>query len=118
MGNLTLLGQLNHHQRRAWLNRTLKNRLIDEQRREQRGQVLLEQVAAMAPVQDFSAGQVVGEMLDEMPDKYREVFYQTYVLGMNSVEVAADLGIPAATVRSRLFLARKWARRNRELFLE
>jgi RNA polymerase sigma-70 factor (ECF subfamily) len=118
MGHLTLLGQLNHHKRRAWLNRTLKNRFIDEQRREQRGQVLLEQVAAMTPVQDFSAGQIVGEILDAMPDQYRDVFYQRYMLGLNSAEIAADLGIPAATVRSRLHLARKWARRNRELFLE
>ena len=118
MGHLALLGQLNHHQRRAWLNRTLKNRLIDEERREQRGQVLLEQVAATTPVQDLSAGQIVGEILDAVPDHYRDLLYQRYLLGKNSTEIAADLGVPAATVRSRLYLARQWVQRNREKFLD
>ncbi len=118
MGHVTLLRELNHHQRRAWLNRTLKNRFIDEQRRVQRGRELLEQVATTAPVQDFSAGRLAGEILDAVPDQYRDILYQRYLLGLNSVEIAADLGIPAATVRSRLHLARKWVQRNQEMFLE
>ena len=118
MAHLPLLGQLNHHQRQAWLFRTLKNRFIDEQRREQRREALLEQVAAERPVQDFTAGQIVDEILNAVPDQYRDLLYQRYILGMNSSEIAADLDIPAATVRSRLHLARKWVQRNRGRFLD
>ena len=47
MAHLSLLGQLNPYQRRAWLYRTLKNRFLDEQRARQREQALLEQMTLL-----------------------------------------------------------------------
>lgn len=45
--------------------------------------------------------------LERLPEKLRSVLLLSAVEGMTSAEVAAVLGIPAATVRSRLHLARK-----------
>jgi RNA polymerase sigma-70 factor (ECF subfamily) len=50
------------------------------------------------------------EMLDLVPERYRDVLYRRYLLGQTSEEISSAYGIPAATVRSRLYLARKWLR--------
>jgi RNA polymerase sigma-70 factor (ECF subfamily) len=118
MGHLALLAQLKPYQQRAWLHRTLKNRFIDEQRREARREALLEQIATETPVQDFTAGTTVQEILDAVPAQYRDLLYERYILGKNSSEIASELDIPAATVRSRLHLARQWVRRHRADFLD
>lgn len=118
MGHLTLLAQLKRHQQRAWLFRTLKNRFIDEERRDARREALLEQIAMETPVHDYTAGHIVNEILDAVPDQYRDLLYQRYILGKNSSEIAADLDVPPATVRSRLHLARKWIQRHRADFLD
>ena len=113
MGHLALLGQLKGPRQRAWLFRTLKNRLIDERRREQHLSHLLEQIATELPMYQSSPGHFVEEILDAAPEQYRELLYQRFIVGMNSSEIAAELDIPAATVRSRLHLARKWLRQHR-----
>jgi RNA polymerase sigma-70 factor (ECF subfamily) len=108
MGHLELLGLLKSYQRRAWLHRTLKNLFIDEQRSRQRQQDLIEQLAQETPL----AGHLPPEVLspnpfDLVPERYRELVEKRYVLGMTSREIAEELGVPAATVRSRLHLALK-----------
>ena len=45
--------------------------------------------------------------VERLPEKLRAVVLLSAIEGMTSEEVAAVLGIPAATVRSRLYLARK-----------
>jgi RNA polymerase sigma-70 factor (ECF subfamily) len=45
-----------------------------------------------------------------IPERFREMVVQRYMLGMNSREIGEALGIPAATVRSRLHLAIREAR--------
>ncbi len=45
--------------------------------------------------------------IDRLPEKLRLVLLLSAVEGMDAREVAAVLGIPAGTVRSRLHLARK-----------
>ncbi len=47
----------------------------------------------------------------------RQLIEKRYRLGMNSREIAAELGIPAATVRSRLHLAVKKLRAKKIKFL-
>jgi RNA polymerase sigma-70 factor (ECF subfamily) len=44
--------------------------------------------------------------IDELPSAFRAVFVLRAVEDMSVEEVAASLGIPAATVRSRFFRAR------------
>jgi len=106
ISHLPLLERLNPYQRRAWLYRTLRNRFLDEQRRERRRQALLSQLARDAARADpQTAPGRLYELLDRVPERYRDVLYKRYALGMTSSEIGRELGIPAATVRSRLHVA-------------
>jgi RNA polymerase sigma-70 factor (ECF subfamily) len=108
MGHLELLELLQPYQRRAWLRRTLKNLFLDEHRASQRRQALVEQLAADAPgVSHISPRVAATNPFDLVPERYRELVQKRYVLGMTSQEIAQELGVPAATVRSRLHLAIK-----------
>jgi len=53
---------------------------------------------------------LIERRLDELPDDYRTVFMLRAVEDMPAVEVAAVLGIPEATVRTRYFRARRLMR--------
>ena len=111
MGHLELLDLLKPYQRRAWLRRTLKNLFLDEQRASQRQQALVEQLAADAPRASYLSQELAStNPFDLVPERYRELVQQRYVLGMTSREIGEELGIPAATVRSRLHLALKQLR--------
>jgi RNA polymerase sigma-70 factor (ECF subfamily) len=111
MGNLVLLGQLNRHQRQAWMYRVLKNLFIDQERAHQRRTVLVERLAREAELDSAPAATMLArEVFELVPERYREVLYKRYILGQTSEEIGRELGIPAATIRSRLYLARKWLR--------
>jgi RNA polymerase sigma-70 factor (ECF subfamily) len=111
MTHLELLNQLNRYQRRAWLYRVLKNRFIDQQRALRREQALLGQLADLIEVESQSLvdARLYG-LFDLVPERYRDLLRKRYVLGMTSQEIGERLGVPAATVRSRLRLAIKWLR--------
>ena len=119
MAHLELLQRLNRHQRQAWLYRVLKNLFLDQQRARQREQVLAEQLYQLALTDDDPAASVMLAygLFDLVPERYRELLYQRYVLGMTSDEIGRELGIPAATVRSRLHLAIQWLRQHQSEFL-
>ena len=124
MGHLMLLEQLNCYQRQAWLYRTLKNLVLDEQYARQREQILVDQLAQQAKlIQDVQVDSnpmldiLTQDILDQVPKNYRELLYKRYVLGMTSQEIAHELGIPAETVRSRLHLALKKLRAKKSHFL-
>jgi RNA polymerase sigma-70 factor (ECF subfamily) len=111
MGNLGLLEQLNSYQRRAWLYQVLKNRFIDEERAFARQSSLAERLAEQVLEASIpTSAAVAGALLEQVPEQYREVLHAHYLLGKSGDEIAHELDIPAATVRSRLFLARKWLR--------
>jgi RNA polymerase sigma-70 factor (ECF subfamily) len=108
MAHLELLGRLNGYQRKAWLYRVLKNRFIDEQRAAQREKKLLEQLAWVKRL--ASPADLAREVITEIPARYRGLLYRHYTLGMTSEEIGQQLGVPAATIRSRLRLAVQWLR--------
>jgi RNA polymerase sigma-70 factor (ECF subfamily) len=111
MGNLVLLGQLNRHQRQAWMYRVLKNLFIDQERARQRRTVLVERLARDAELTSAPAATMLArEVFELVPERYREILYKRYILGQTSDEIGRELGVPAATIRSRLYLARKWLR--------
>jgi len=67
-----------------------------------------EQMAQDAPLAGYRPQEVIWpNPFDLVPEKYRDLVRKRYVLGMTSQEIASELGIPAATVRSRLHLALK-----------
>jgi RNA polymerase sigma-70 factor (ECF subfamily) len=118
MANLELLGQLNHYQRRAWLYRVAKNLFLDEQNRSRREQALVEQLSYGVQLISYPMlGLVSSDLFERIPEHYRDLLHKRYVLGMTSKEIAGELGIPAATVRSRLHLAVKWLRANKSRFV-
>jgi len=108
MSHLQLLGQLNCYQRQAWLKRVLKNRFLDDLRTRRREQALLGKLACSES--HFATKAPFFSFITQVPEQYRELLQMRYLLGMTSEEIGLKLGIPAATVRSRLHLAAKWLR--------
>ena len=111
MGNLVLLQRLHPHQRQAWMYRVLKNLFIDEERRRDRQEALYKNLAWESELETAPATTMLArDMIDLVPERYRDVLLRRYILGQTSEEIGSAYGIPAATVRSRLYLARKWLR--------
>jgi RNA polymerase sigma-70 factor, ECF subfamily len=106
MPYLHLLGQLDRGQRRAWLLRTMKNLFIDEQRSARRRKALFDRLTLEFEEADYQLSDVMAwGMLDRLRLEEQHLLYQRYVMGMTSQEIAEELRVPPATVRSRLRLA-------------
>ena len=106
MGHLQLLDQLDSRQRRAWLYQTLKNLYLDRRSARQREQALIARLALETATTAVSDDYDLGfDLFDLVPENDRDLLEKRYRLGFTSREIAAQLGIPAATVRSRLHLA-------------
>jgi RNA polymerase sigma-70 factor (ECF subfamily) len=118
MGHMALLSELKVPQRRAWLYRTLRNLFLDQERGRQRRETLVGHLIRQTEeIHNYLQPHVISEVLDMIPERYREMLERRYLLGMTSQEIANELDIPAATVRSRFRLAYKWLRKHRsELF--
>lgn len=118
IAHLPLLGRLESYQRLAWLRQVLKNRFIDEQRARQREQEMVDQIIQETQLaEDDSIPMLTRELLELAAEKDRELLTQYYILGMTCKEISDQLGIPAATVRSRLHLARKRLRARQKFSL-
>ena len=106
MGHLQLLDQLDSHQRRAWLYQTLKNLYLDRRSARQREQALVARLSLETETARTPDDSELGfDLFDLVPENDRELLEKRYRLGFTSREIAAELGVPAATVRSRLHLA-------------
>jgi len=103
---------------RAWLVRTSWRLALDRIRARGRRQhheeaaVVATTHACVAPTaEDVASSQEferrVNAALDELPEKLRLVMVLAAIEGYDTREVAALVGIPEGTVKSRLFLARK-----------
>ena len=91
----------------AWLHRSLVNASLDLLRRRKRRAIEVEMTPLFTPaVADFAAGVVDRDALDRAlrdlaPDR-RALVVLHYYLGMPLPDVAASLGIPLGTAKSRL----------------
>lgn len=92
---------------KAWLIRTALNRCADLGRlRRRRGGILsLEEVPDLARLVDEAAAEL-WDTVARLPEKLRTAVHLFYGEGYESSEIGALLGVPAATVRSRLRRAR------------
>lgn len=118
MAHLELLSLLNAYQRQAWLYRVLKNLFLDAQDKRRREQALVEQLTQQTQfASDPWTEMISSNLFERIPERYRDLLQKRYVLGMTSEEIGRELGIPAATVRSRLHLAIKHLRANPSQFL-
>jgi RNA polymerase sigma-70 factor (ECF subfamily) len=119
MAHLSLLDQLNRHQRKAWVFRTLKNLFLDEVRSRNRRDVLAWDLLQDALLSTgFWTDHLPFDIFEETPERDRSLLRQRYQLGMTSVEIARGMRIRQAAVRSRIHAAIKRLRRRRGHFLE
>lgn len=90
---------------RTWLFAILRNVIIDATRaRTVRPGVATEVDVAIADnIDELLRSWVVEEALHRLSDEHRRAVVEVYYQGRSAVDVAADLGVPAATIRSRLF---------------
>lgn len=91
---------------KAWLLRAAMNRCADLGRaRKRQGAIPLDEVPDMARPVDEAAAEL-WEAVGRLPEKLRTAVHLFYGEGYESGEIGALLGVPAATVRSRLRRAR------------
>ncbi|HEY9075274.1 MAG TPA: RNA polymerase sigma factor [Anaerolineaceae bacterium] len=119
LNHLDLLDRLNEHQRRAWFYQVLKNRCLDHLRQRKRQQALLQKMSELALTDDHSPDLAaeVG-LFQRLPERFRDLLFERYVLGKTSEQIASGLGVPAATVRSRIRLAIEWLRVHSDEWME
>ena len=90
---------------KAWLLRSAMNRCADLHRFRLRRPVLaLEDIAGAAPADDSAAE--LWDAVARLPEKLRTAVHLYYAEGYATEEIAALLGVPPATVRTRLRRAR------------
>ena len=91
---------------KAWLIRSALNRCADLGRaRQRRGTMSLDEVPDMVHPVDEGAAEL-WDAVARLPEKLRTAVHLFYGEGYESGEIGALLGVPAATVRSRLRRAR------------
>ena len=94
------LQSMNQYQQEAWLKRVLRNRFFDEERSSRRGRLLVQRLISDRHRQDNTLSLPEFEsVLELVPLEHQDVFEKRYQLGMNSVEIARDLGVSAGTIR-------------------
>lgn len=97
---------LPEYKQRAWFFRVMKNRLIDDRRKEQR-------LTQWEDDFDFSIQEAgsshleITELLAHLPQELSDLIFKRYWLGLSSQEIGEQLRIPASTVRYKLHLAIK-----------
>ena len=92
---------------KAWLIRATLNRCADLHRFRLRRPVLaLEDIPELARPADEKAAEL-WDAVARLPEKLRTAVHLHYAEGYSTEEIAALLGVPAATVRTRLHRARR-----------
>jgi RNA polymerase sigma-70 factor, ECF subfamily len=90
---------------RTWLFAILRNVIIDATRARsvRPGVAVPVDVAIADNIDVLMQSWVVEEALRRLTDQHRRAVVEVYYQGRSAVDVAAELGVPAATIRSRLF---------------
>jgi len=110
----------------TWLTRIAANEALERLRKRKRAEVVpLEADVEIAPQEDSpqsdspeqaamraEARRIVERRIDALPEAFRAVFVLRMVEEMTVEETAVALGVPEATVRTRLFRARSLLRES------
>jgi RNA polymerase sigma-70 factor (ECF subfamily) len=90
---------------RTWLFAILRNVIVDATRARsiRPGVGAAVDVAVADNIDELLRSWVVEEALYRLSDEHRRAVVEVYYQGRAAVDVAAELGVPAATIRSRLF---------------
>jgi RNA polymerase sigma-70 factor, ECF subfamily len=91
---------------RTWLFAILRNVIIDASRARGARPGVSHVVVDVAVADNIDAllrSWVVEEALNRLSDEHRRAVVEVYYQGRSAADVASELGIPAATIRSRLF---------------
>lgn len=106
-GQLLILPE---HKQRAWFYRVMKNKLIDDRRKENR---LMEWEDDLDfPVQAMAVDHLeITELLSHLTQELSDLIFKRYWLGLSSQEIGQQLGLPASTVRYKLHIAIKKLRK-------
>nr|WP_040950817.1 RNA polymerase sigma factor [Gorillibacterium massiliense] len=102
------------YKQRAWFYRVMKNRMIDERRKEKRLTVWEEDTVNAAEPLVGDDPVDAAELLSHLPGELSNIVFKRYWLGLNSREIGKQLGIPDATVRYKLQQAMKQLRKIME----
>lgn len=94
------------HKQRAWFFRVMKNRLIDDRRKDQRMSEWEEEMDF--PEQTLALNRLeMTELLSHLSPEMGDLIFKRYWLGMTSKEIGGQLQVPAATIRYKLHFAIK-----------
>jgi len=92
---------------RTWLFAILRNVVIDLGRARAARPVVAESKIepSVEPIEETLLAWQVEEAMRRIGDQHREILVETYYRGRPYAEVAAELGIPVGTVKSRVYYA-------------
>lgn len=108
----------------TWLLNVTRNAAIDRQRKEQRRPtgdaaplIAVDDLPQPAPTTEMAwyDGQVMRDLLRELPDEQQTAIYYAFYQGMTHEEVAEHLELPLGTAKSRL---RRGLQRLKALWLD
>ena len=92
----------------TWLFGIARNKALDLIRREKRGDRQPDvSLSTPDPAPALRREKLVGRAMSELPEGQREVVFLTFYEGLSYAEISHVLGIPAGTVKSRMYHAKR-----------
>lgn len=112
--NIRTLRNLNDNQTRNYVLTAAKNAALDIIKKNNKFEIVpidlslnLKNEIGASEIDSYSNENYVIYILNKLPQKYRDVMYMHFVLGMSEKEVAKSLGISLNTVRQQIHRGRK-----------
>src|SRR5690606_10639974 len=102
----TELFSLPEYKQKAWFYRVMKNKLIDERRKEKRLSEWDEEFDIPAQVLAGNHIEIAG-LLSHRPAELSDIVFKRYWIGLNSKEIGEQLELPSSTIRYKLHMAIK-----------
>jgi RNA polymerase sigma-70 factor, ECF subfamily len=94
------------YKQRAWFFRVMKNKLVDERRKEKRLTEWEDDLDFR--IQEAGVNHLeITELLAHLPPEQSDLVFKRYWLGLSSQEIGNQLGQPSSTIRYKLHLAIK-----------